>query len=110
MILLYVTLLVAVYHYFPGHLLYCLTKEFLVISLLLVLLAILLSALWKMWRDHREVNDIANNRRIHTNSVAPETDQVIMRNGQGIKSFNIKKKEYLKDIALTYGVNLFAIL
>lgn len=83
-ILLCVTLLVAVYHYFPGHLLYCLTKEFLVISLLLVLLVILMSAVWKMWKDHREVNDIADNRRIHTNCVAPETDQLVMRNDQGV--------------------------
>lgn len=91
-ILLCVTLLVAVYHYFPGHLLYCLTKEFLVISLLLVLLAILLSAVWKMWKDHREVNNITENRRIHTNSFAPETDQMVVTNGQGVKSFNIQIK------------------
>lgn len=91
-ILLCVTLLVAVYHYFPGHLLYCLTKEFLVISLLLVLLAILLSAVWKMWKDHRKVNNITENRRIHTNSFAPETDQMVVTNGQGVKSFNIQIK------------------
>lgn len=96
MILLCVTLLVAVYHYFPGHLLYCLTKEFLVISLLLVLLVILMSAVWKMWKDHREVNDIADNRRIHTNCVAPETDQLVMRNDQGVKSFNIQIKRIFK--------------
>lgn len=95
-ILLCVTLLVAVYHYFPGHLLYCLTKEFLVISLLLVLLVILMSAVWKMWKDHREVNDIADNRRIHTNCVAPETDQLVMRNDQGVKSFNIQIKRIFK--------------
>lgn len=95
-ILLCVTLLVAVYHYFPGRLLYCLTKEFLVISLLLVLLAILLSAVWKMWKDHCEVNDIADKRRIHTNSFAPETDQLVVTNGQGMKSFNIQIKRIFK--------------
>lgn len=75
--------------YFPGHHLYCLTKEFLVISLLLVLLTILLSFVCKMLKYHCEVNIIAENKIIHPNSFAPETYQLVDTYGQGVKSFNI---------------------